>query len=292
MAALTTSSSSSSLFLFALLLLYSSLSFLSSSSRSRSRSRSHSPSHRNYPTRDYQNNRGGYRGYNRGYRRPFNYRGRSRGFFPNRGRYQSRGGGNYGYRANNWQGGGNWQDHHHDQDHHSHSPRRGRSRTPRKRSHSYSDRSSSGHSRHSRRSSYSSRSRSLSPRRRSSKKHSSKDAKERPVEGPVARAGGLGPDGSAIEKASGGKWIDYDASPKQSSPQASVAAGAKEDPSAGSDGQGPSSGGPMWKTIGSVPATKSPTKTGPTASFSGFGFFSKEDSKTGDKTAISSAFKK
>ncbi|KAM3858014.1 thyroid hormone receptor-associated protein 3b [Diretmus argenteus] len=282
------------------------------SSRSRSRSRSHSPSHRNYPSRDYQNNRGGFRGYNRGYRRPFHYRGRNRGYFP-RGRYQNRGGGNYGYRANNWQGGGGggggWHDHHHDQDHHSHSPRRGRSRsrTPRKRSGSrsrsrYSDRSSSGRSRRSRRSSYSSRSRSSSPRRHSSKgKPSSKDAKEKPAESQTETSGPAVV-GSAIEKASGGKWIDYDASPKQSSPQSSLAAGSKEDTSTGPEGKGPASGGPLWKTIGTTPPapapptksppTKSPTKSGPTTSFSGFGFFSKEDARVGDKAMISSAFKK
>ncbi|KAM4630620.1 thyroid hormone receptor-associated protein 3b isoform 2-T2 [Polymixia lowei] len=268
-------------------------------SRSRSRSRSHSPSHRNYPTRDYQNNRGGFRGYNRGYRRPFHYRGRNRGYFP-RGRYQNRGGGNYGYRANNWQGGGGgWHDHHHDQDHHSHSPRRGRSRsrTPRKRSGSrsrsrYSDCSSSGRSRHSRHSSYSSRSRSPSPRHRGARgKPGSKEAKDKPAEGQTETAGQVS-DGSAIEKASGGKWIDYDTSPKKTSPRVSLPVGTRDDAPSGPDGKG----GPLWKTIGSAPApaapTKSPPTSGQTASFSGFGFFSKEDAKSGDKTVISSAFKK
>lgn len=265
--------------------------FLSFSSRSRSRS--HSPTYRNYPTRDYQNNRGGFRGYNRGYRRPYHYRGRNRGYYQ-RGHYQNRGGGGggYGYKAN-WQGGGGgWHDRHHDQDHHSHSPRRGRSRTPRKRSGSRSrsrcsDRSSSGKSRRSRRSSYSSRSQSSSPRHRSSKgKHSSKDAK---LAESQAEKSGQAADGSVIEKASGGKWIDYDTSPKRTSPDSK-----KEDASTGSDGKGSGSGGPLWKTIGSVssPPEKSPTKTGQAAPFSGFGFFSKEDVKAGDKTVISAAFKK
>ncbi|XP_033492475.2 thyroid hormone receptor-associated protein 3b isoform X3 [Epinephelus lanceolatus] len=269
------------------------------SSRSRSRSRSHSPSYRNYPTRDYQNNRGGFRGYNRGYRRPFHYRGRNRGFYP-RSHYQNRGGGGgYGYKSN-WQGGGGggggggWHDRHHDQDHHSHSPRRGRSRsrTPKKRSGSrsrsrYSDRSSSRGSRHSRRSSYSSRSRSSSPRHRSSKsKPGSKDVKSK-LESQTEKSGQAA-DGSAIEKASGGKWIDYDASPKRNSPETK-----KEDGPTGIEGKGPASGGPMWKTIGTAsPPAKSPTKSGQTASFSGFGFFSKEDGKSGDKTVISAAFKK
>ncbi|XP_030203648.1 thyroid hormone receptor-associated protein 3b isoform X2 [Gadus morhua] len=284
------------------------------SSRSRSRSRSHSP-HRNYPSRDYQNNRGNYRGYNRGYRRPFQYRGRNRGYYP-RGRYQNRGGNNYGYRANNWQddgggggggrgggrgggggggGGGGW----HDQDHHHHhhppqphSPRRGRSRTPRKRSGSrsrsrYSDRSSSGHSRHSRRSSYSSRSRSPSPRHRkggTKGKPGAKEPKEKAGDGPpeAREKSQERPDGSSIEKVAGGKWIDYDTSPK--------AAGAKED--AGGSG----SKGPLWRTVGDDPppkdTSKSPPRAGQTATFGGFGFFSKEDPKAGDKTGITSAFKK
>ncbi|XP_034747812.1 thyroid hormone receptor-associated protein 3b isoform X3 [Etheostoma cragini] len=268
---------------------------------SRSRSRSHSPSYRNYPTRDYQNNRGGFRGYNRGYRRPFHYRGRNRGYYQRGGHYQNRGGGGgYGYKAN-WQGGGGgggggWHDRHHDQDHHSHSPRRGRSRsrTPKKRSGSrsrshYSDRSSSRGSRRSRRSSFSSRSRSSTPRHRSSKgKPGAKDAKEK-LESPAEKTGEAA-DGSAIEKVSGGKWIDYDASPKRISPETK-----KEDAPTSSpdEGKGPGSGGPLWKTIGTVsPPAKSPTKSGQTASFSGFGFFSKEDAKCGDKTVISAAFKK
>ncbi|XP_067351875.1 thyroid hormone receptor-associated protein 3b isoform X2 [Channa argus] len=265
---------------------------------SRSRSRSHSPSYRNYPSRDYQNNRGGFRGYNRGYRRPYHYRGRGRGYYQ-RGHYQNRGGGgsNYGYKAN-WQGGGGgggggWHDRHHDQDHHSHSPRRGRSRsrTPKKRSGSrsrsrYSDRSSSGRSRRSRHSSYSSRSRSSSPRHRSSKgKPGSKDAKDKLPESQVDKPGQPA-HGSAIEKVSGGKWIEYDTSPKRASPK-------KEDPTCGPEGKGPGSGGPLWKTIGSAsPPAKSPTKSGQTGPFSGFGFFSKEDVKDGDKTVISAAFKK
>ncbi|XP_041867970.1 thyroid hormone receptor-associated protein 3b [Melanotaenia boesemani] len=262
---------------------------------SRSRSRSHSPSYRNYPSRDYQSNRGGFRGYNRGYRRPYHYRGRGRGYHP-RGHYQNRGGGGggYGYKSN-WQGGGGgWHDRHHDQDHHS--PRRGRSRsrTPKKRSGSrsrshYSDRSSSGRSRRSRRSSYSSRSRSRSSsRRRSSKgRPPSKDAKDKTSESQAEKSGPAA-DGGVIEKTSGGKWIDYEASPKRSTPDIK-----KEDPPSAAESKGPGSGGPMWKTIGSTtPPPKSPTKSGQTASFSGFGFFSKEDVKDEDKTGISAAFRK
>ncbi|XP_020779433.2 thyroid hormone receptor-associated protein 3b isoform X2 [Boleophthalmus pectinirostris] len=249
---------------------------------SRSRSRSYSPSYRNYPSRDYQNNRGGYnRGYNRGYRRPFHYRGRNRGYHHRGGHYQNRGGG-YGYKSN-WQGGG-W----HDKDH---SPRRGRSRSrSRKRSGSrsrsrYSDRSSSRGSRRSRRSrSYSSRSRSSSHHR---KGKTVKDHKK-PAESPGAKPG---PEGSAIEKASGGKWIDYETSPKPSSPDRAQAAAKKED--SGVENKGPGSGGPMWRTIGSVsPPKPSPPAAAQTAAFGGFGFFSKEEASPSDKAGISAAFKK
>uniref|UniRef100_A0A8C7ZMR2 Thyroid hormone receptor associated protein 3b n=1 Tax=Oryzias sinensis TaxID=183150 RepID=A0A8C7ZMR2_9TELE len=253
---------------------------------SRSRSRSHSPSYRNYPSRDYQSNRGGFRGYNRGYRRPFHFRGRNRGFYP-RGHYQNRGGGGYGYKSN-WQG---WHDRRHDQEHHS--PRRGRSRsrTPKKRSASrsrsrYSDRSSSGPSRHSRRSSYSSRSHSSSPRHRSSKgRRSSKDVKDKRTEGSAEKPGQAG-EGGNIEKASGGKWIDFDASPKRGSPDRK-----KEGTPSTSEGRG--GGASMWKSVGSPsPPPKSPAKSGQSATFSGFGFFSKDDAKPADNSAISAAFKK
>uniref|UniRef100_A0A3Q3JFT4 Thyroid hormone receptor associated protein 3b n=1 Tax=Monopterus albus TaxID=43700 RepID=A0A3Q3JFT4_MONAL len=252
-----------------LLLLFFSSS-CSSSSRSRSRSRSHSPSYRNYPSRDYQNNRGGFRGYNRGYRRPYYYRGRGRGYYQ-RGHYQNRGGGGggggYGYKGN--------------------CPRRGRSRsrTPKKRSGSRSrshcsDRSSSGRSR---RSSYSSRSRSSSPHHRGNKgKPGSKDAKDKLAESQAEKTGQAA-DGTVIEKVSGGKWLDFDPSPKRTSPK-------KEDAPSGPESKGPGSGGPLWRTIGS--ASLSPAKSPSSADFSGFGFFSKEDAKAGDKDMISAAFKR
>nr|XP_028594873.1 thyroid hormone receptor-associated protein 3 isoform X3 [Podarcis muralis] len=142
---------------------------------SRSRSRSYSPSHnreRNHQ-RVYQNR--DFRGHNRGYRRPYYFRGRNRGFYPwnqyNRGGY-----GNY---RSNWQ---NYRQ--------AYSPRRGRSRSrspkrrspsPRSRSHSRnSDKSSSDRSRRSSSSrSSSNHSRGESSKRRSlkEKKSSSKDAR-------------------------------------------------------------------------------------------------------------------
>ncbi|XP_053123317.1 thyroid hormone receptor-associated protein 3 isoform X2 [Hemicordylus capensis] len=142
---------------------------------SRSRSRSYSPSHnreRNHP-RIYQNR--DFRGHNRGYRRPYYFRGRNRGFYP-WGQYNRGGYGNY---RSNWQ---NYRQ--------SYSPRRGRSRSrspkrrspsPRSRSHSRnSDKSSSDRSRRSSSSrSSSNHSRAESSKRRSlkEKKSSSKDAR-------------------------------------------------------------------------------------------------------------------
>ncbi|XP_048355911.1 thyroid hormone receptor-associated protein 3 [Sphaerodactylus townsendi] len=142
---------------------------------SRSRSRSYSPSHnreRNHP-RVYQNR--DFRGHNRGYRRPYYFRGRNRGFYP-WGQYNRGGYGNY---RSNWQ---NYRQ--------AYSPRRGRSRSrspkrrspsPRSRSHSRnSDKSSSDRSRRSSSSrSSSNHSRGESSKRRSvkDKKSSSKDAR-------------------------------------------------------------------------------------------------------------------
>ncbi|KTG30374.1 hypothetical protein cypCar_00009146 [Cyprinus carpio] len=256
--------------------------------RSRSRSRSHSRE-RNYPSRDFQSNRGYNRGF-RGYRRPFQYRGRGRGYFP-RGNYH-RGGSNYGYRSNNWHG---HRDHHHQQQQqydHSYSPRRGRSRShsPRKRSASrshsrHSDRSSSVHSRHS-----SSSSRSSSPHRRSSTigRLHSKDRKERgsPNENKGTSKESSKPTGSTPEEPSS-KWeglTNYDASPKR---KAASSGGLSEIKVSISGGSG--NGGPLWRSIG--PASKSPPAK--TSSSTGFGSFSKEDLKTEDKSAsISTAFKK
>ncbi|XP_016401388.1 thyroid hormone receptor-associated protein 3-like isoform X2 [Sinocyclocheilus rhinocerous] len=256
---------------------------------SRSRSRSHSRE-RNYPSRDFQNNRGYNRGF-RGYRRPFQYRGRGRGYFP-RGNYH-RGGSNYGYRSNNWHGHRDHQQQQQQQQYdHSYSPRRGRSRshTPRKRSASrsrsrHSDRSSSVHSRRS-----SSSSRSSSPRRRNSTvgRLHSKDRKERgsPSESKGTSKESSKPTGSTPEEPSS-KWeglTNYDASPKR---KAASSGGLSEIKVSISGGAG--NGGPLWRSIG--PASKSPLAK--TSSSTDFGSFSKEDLKTEDKSAsISSAFKK
>ncbi|XP_048059475.1 thyroid hormone receptor-associated protein 3b isoform X2 [Megalobrama amblycephala] len=255
---------------------------------SRSRSRSHSRE-RNYPSRDFQGNRGYNRGF-RGYRRPFQYhRGRGRGYFP-RGNYH-RGGSNYGYRSNH---GSNWHGHRDQQQpyDHQYSPRRGRSRshTPRKRSPSrshsrHSGRSSSGRSRRS-----SSSSRSSSPRRRNSSagRPHAKEAKGRasPGESKGASKEASKPTGSSPEEP-GSKWeglSDYETSPKRN---VASAGGQSEIKVSLSGGAG--NGGPLWRSIG--PANKSPPEK--TSTPTGFGFFTKEDSKTEDKSAsISTAFKK
>ncbi|XP_042741088.1 thyroid hormone receptor-associated protein 3 isoform X2 [Lagopus muta] len=148
---------------------------------SRSRSRSYSPSHnreRNHP-RVYQNR--DFRGHNRGYRRPYYFRGRNRGFYP-WGQYNRGGYGNY---RSNWQ---NYRQ--------AYSPRRGRSRSrspkrrspsPRSRSHSRnSDKSSSDRSRRS----SSSRSSSNHSRVESSKRKSGKDKKSSSKEARASQAAG------------------------------------------------------------------------------------------------------
>ncbi|XP_075709395.1 thyroid hormone receptor-associated protein 3 isoform X2 [Rhinoderma darwinii] len=137
---------------------------------SRSRSRSYSPGYnreRNHP-RVYQNR--DFRGHNRGYRRPYYFRGRGRGFYP---RGQHNRGGYVNYRPN-------WQNYNRQ----PYSPRRARSRSrspkrrsmsPRSRSHSRnSDKSSSDRSRRS------SSSRSSSNHSRvETKRKSKKDKKSR-----------------------------------------------------------------------------------------------------------------
>ncbi|XP_066573491.1 thyroid hormone receptor-associated protein 3 isoform X2 [Amia ocellicauda] len=306
-------------------------------SRSRSRSRTHSPPHRerNYP-REYQNNRE-FRGYNRGFRRPYYYRGRGRGYYP-RGRYQ-RGGGYGNYRPN-------WQNYRQQpQQHHPHSPRRGRSRSrspkrrsgsPRSRSRSrYTDHSSSGRSRRSRGSSSSdSRSSSTHSRSGSTKRNAAKELKEGggPVSAPkeAQKAGSRDEEAMAAagndnapERPSS-SWqglIDYDTSPKRASPvvrsaiivsQGSAAAHpspslqsiAVKRPSPAVKGSPSPSGsssaiqsksliGAPWQNTGTTPSNKSPPQQSPTAVFSGFGFFSKEDLRAGEKSSsVSSAFKK
>ncbi|XP_069827768.1 thyroid hormone receptor-associated protein 3 isoform X4 [Dendropsophus ebraccatus] len=140
---------------------------------SRSRSRSYSPGYnreRNHP-RVYQNR--DFRGHNRGYRRPYYFRGRGRGFYP---RNQHNRGGYVNYRPN-------WQNYNRQ----PYSPRRARSRSrspkrrsvsPRSRSRSRnSDKSSSDRSRRSS-SSRSSSNHSREVTKRKSKKDKKSHSKE------------------------------------------------------------------------------------------------------------------
>uniref|UniRef100_H0WL67 Thyroid hormone receptor associated protein 3 n=1 Tax=Otolemur garnettii TaxID=30611 RepID=H0WL67_OTOGA len=171
---------------------------------SRSRSRSYSPAHnreRNHP-RVYQNR--DFRGHNRGYRRPYYFRGRNRGFYP-WGQYNRGGYGNY---RSNWQ---NYRQ--------AYSPRRGRSRSrspkrrspsPRSRSHSRnSDKSSSDRSRRS----SSSRSSSNHSRVESSKRKSGKEKKSSSKDSRPSQAAGDNQGDEAKEQTfSGGTSQDTKAS--------------------------------------------------------------------------------
>nr|XP_003415546.1 thyroid hormone receptor-associated protein 3 [Loxodonta africana] len=171
---------------------------------SRSRSRSYSPAHnreRNHP-RVYQNR--DFRGHNRGYRRPYYFRGRNRGFYP-WGQYNRGGYGNY---RSNWQ---NYRQ--------AYSPRRGRSRSrspkrrspsPRSRSHSRnSDKSSSDRSRRS----SSSRSSSNHSRVESSKRKSTKEKKSSSKDSRPSQAAGDNQGDEAKEQTfSGGTSQDTKAS--------------------------------------------------------------------------------
>ncbi|XP_053562996.1 thyroid hormone receptor-associated protein 3 isoform X2 [Bombina bombina] len=147
---------------------------MKSKKSSRSRSRSYSPGYnreRNHP-RVYQNR--DFRGHNRGYRRPYYFRSRGRGFYP-RGQHNRGGYGNY---RPNWQ----------NYNRQPYSPRRARSRsrspkrrslTPRSRSHSRdSDKSSSDRSRRSSSSRSSSNHSRIESVKRKSKKEKKAHSKE------------------------------------------------------------------------------------------------------------------
>ncbi|KAG8451450.1 hypothetical protein GDO86_003599 [Hymenochirus boettgeri] len=184
---------------------------------SRSRSRSYSPSYnreRNHP-RVYQNR--DFRGHNRGYRRPYYFRGRGRGFYP-RGQHNRGGYGNY---RPNWQ----------NYNRQPYSPRRARSRSrspkrrsvsPRSRSRSRnSDKSSSDRSRSS--SSRSSSNSRVEVSKRKSKKEKKTHPKEQRGSVQAADEDSKEQSGSGVadteSKAEGSKsWQDmeaYDTSPVQ-----------------------------------------------------------------------------
>ncbi|KAM9488538.1 thyroid hormone receptor-associated protein 3 isoform 2-T2 [Clarias gariepinus] len=283
-------------------------------SRSRSRSRSHSPFHdrgRKHP-REYQNNRE-FRGYHRGFRRPYYFRGRGRGYF--RGRFQ-RGGGFYNnYRSNNWQ---NFNQHPQQkqqkqqqtqqQRQYAHSPKRGRSRTPKKRSNSpkslshsqRSDRSSSLHSHHSS-SSASSRQINASAKNNSEAGIEVQSVPKESQEPGVQEGHHPEKDGSTSGEKTSKTWlfpINHNSSPKKASAHIHSAVSAVHyDPVSSESGPVPensgatSNGATFSQPIASTPSNSSPPKKSPTTVFSGFGLFSNADQEE-DTVAISIAFKK
>ncbi|XP_041438976.1 thyroid hormone receptor associated protein 3 S homeolog isoform X2 [Xenopus laevis] len=183
---------------------------------SRSRSRSYSPSYnreRNHP-RVYQNR--DFRGHNRGYRRPYYFRGRGRGFYP-RGQHNRGGYGNY---RPNWQ----------NYNRQPYSPRRGRSRSrspkrrsgsPRSRSRSRnSDKSTSDRSRSSSSRSSSNHSRVEVSKRKSKKEKKSHSKDQRgsaqPVDDDSKEQSGSGGADTGSKTEGSKAWQDveaYDTSP-------------------------------------------------------------------------------
>ncbi|XP_042345670.1 thyroid hormone receptor-associated protein 3 isoform X2 [Plectropomus leopardus] len=300
------------------------------SSRSRSWSRSRSPPHnreKKYP-RGYQQNNREFRGYHRGFRRPYNFRGRGRGYFP-RGRFQrggGGGGGGGGYNNNNnfrpnWK---NYKQYPQKQQQQRQNHSRGRSHNLQQRSGSppcgnshRSDRSSSPLSRQSQHSSSSSH--SSSPKCTPAlllTNQNSKDVKEDLLASKEVQKGGGGGDEEAVElvgelagetkEATGsgkteGTWqglTDCSSSPKRASPLASSAVTVgqssqtnnKSSPSPKITNDN-SNSAPSWKTVCSSTMTKKPSHEGLNPMLSSFDFFSSEEYLDGDKTAISIAFR-
>ncbi|XP_026139571.1 thyroid hormone receptor-associated protein 3 isoform X1 [Carassius auratus] len=273
---------------------------------SRSRSRSHSPPHnreRNQ-TREYQNQRE-FRGNHRGFRRPYYFRGRGQGFF--RGRFQRGGRGGYNnYRPKNWQ---NFRQHYQQQQqqqqYHPNSPKRGRSRSPKKQSKSPQSRS------HSRRSDRSSSGRSPQSHHSSSSnagsaKRNCKDVREDISVPEEPQGGGDGAlaeqvGGSPVAKGNsdGDRAVEdcqvlrnHDTSPRKTSPQVCSTVtndqpmdSATNETSPARDA--PNKGATTWQSSNTSPIKKSLTPV-----FNGFGLFTNIDQQTDDTIAISAAFLK
>ncbi|XP_044143635.1 thyroid hormone receptor-associated protein 3 isoform X3 [Bufo gargarizans] len=278
---------------------------------SRSRSRSYSPGYnrdRNHP-RVYQNR--DFRGHNRGYRRPYYFRGRGRGFYP---RGQHNRGGYINYRPN-------WQNYNRQ----PYSPRRARSRSrspkrrsvsPRSRSHSRnSDKSSSDRSRRSS-SSRSSSNHSRVETRRKSKKDKKSHSKDQRSSAQVtddeskeqSTSGGADPGSKEGSKS----WQDieaYDESPAtqhspseraptlKSSVQSVVVRRCSPRPSPGQKPSPPSPTGlqssssfrassrqsPFEHSLS--PPRKSPLTKSPPSMSSLYGSSQKEEGRSGEMTA-------
>ncbi|XP_040280346.1 thyroid hormone receptor-associated protein 3 isoform X2 [Bufo bufo] len=284
---------------------------MKSKKRSRSRSRSYSPGYnrdRNHP-RVYQNR--DFRGHNRGYRRPYYFRGRGRGFYP---RGQHNRGGYINYRPN-------WQNYNRQ----PYSPRRARSRSrspkrrsvsPRSRSHSRnSDKSSSDRSRRSS-SSRSSSNHSRVETRRKSKKDKKSHSKDQRSSAQVtddeskeqSTSGGADPGSKEGNKS----WQDmeaYDESPAtqhspseraptlKSSVQSVVVRRCSPRPSPGQKPSPPSPTGlqssssfrassrqsPFEHSLS--PPRKSPLTKSPPSMSSLYGSSQKEEGRSGEMTA-------
>ncbi|XP_053737735.1 thyroid hormone receptor-associated protein 3 isoform X6 [Synchiropus splendidus] len=281
-------------------------------SRSRSRSRSYSPSYKRekkYP-KAYQNS-GDFRGYHHGSRRPYNFRGRGRGYFP-RGRFQRGGrGGGGGYNNNNYRN--YWknnkqrppkqqQQQRYSQDGYYNTQKCSRSPTQ---SHSrHSDRSSTPLSRISHHSSPSSH--SSSPKNRLSYVQANQTAKEEKEQVKASKdvhseEDGDGqekalvqmddaPDGQTSEKTEGSqKGLSENNSPKRADPEES-SAGVVVQSSQASTQKKTNEGDPSQ--TGGSSSTKKPAKDGLNPMLSSFDFFSSDEYTDADKLALSVAFKK
>ncbi|XP_040020171.2 uncharacterized protein thrap3a isoform X3 [Gasterosteus aculeatus] len=284
-------------------------------SRSRSWSRSHSPSH--HREKKYQrgsHNGREFRGFHRGFRRPFNFRGRGRGFFP-RGRYQ-RGGYNYNNNGNHNNNNNNFRPNWKNYKQYPERPQqqnqpRGRPHNPQQRSGSpprgppnHSDRSPSPLSRHSQHSSSSSH--SSSPKWKPTVPQTNQGPKDEKEElcapGELQGGGGGGEEPGELAGLEGdAKEGNCTGSPKGASPWASCAAAAAVGQSSQTTSQsGPSpkvtndigNGAPSWKmACSSSSSTKKILHEGLNPMLSSYDFFSSEEYLDGDKTAISVAFR-
>ncbi|XP_024122972.1 thyroid hormone receptor-associated protein 3 isoform X2 [Oryzias melastigma] len=288
--------------------------------RSRSRSRSHSPFHnreKKYPRAYQQQNNREFRGYHRGFRRPYNFRGRGRGQFP-RGRYQ-RGGGGYNNNNNNYrpnwknykqypQKYQQWQQYPQQQQQQFNFPQgrphnnlQNRSGTPPQGQSHRSDRSSSPVSRHSHHSSSSSHSSPPKARPATVPAQTSEDVKdeqltskqvqkvgeedEEPEEPSVELLEENPADGAGSGKSDGKKNCLGTGSVAQNSHSPGQTSNTKVS-------NDTSNGAPVWQSAGGSCSTRKASHEGLNPMLSSFDFFSTEEFQEEDKKAISIAFRK
>ncbi|XP_061676994.1 thyroid hormone receptor-associated protein 3 isoform X2 [Syngnathoides biaculeatus] len=284
----------------------------SSRSRSRSRSRSQSPLYNR--DKKYQNSRE-FRGYHRGFRRPYNFRGRGRGYF-SRGRYQRGGGGGGGGRGynNNNNFRNNWKNHKQN----PHKQQQQNQSRGRPYIHKFSGSPPPpGHSRHS--------DRSLSPLSRKSQ-HSNASPRGSPPKAPlvanqssnnvkeellgskeVQKEGTDGEEtevGDAHEAQNSGTtqegWqvlMECNSSPKKASPE-NHAVTVQNSQNSNQPGTSPqtmkdtSNGASLWETMSNAPSTKTLSQEALNQMLSSLDVFKSEECLDGDKMAISIAFRK